>query len=249
MKQNEIILARHFDVSRVKGLLFDVDGTLSDTDDRLIHRISKYLAPIARLHKEQGAHHLARTLVMAMETPANTIYHLFDRVHLDQPLSKIYDWLSRKRNKKKSMQDRFWIIPGVKNMLDDFDGRMRMAVVSARDKDTTHHLEHFELQQYFDVVVTAQTCNHTKPFPTGDFRRRADRAGACSMCDDRRHDCGCESRESAGAQTIAVLCGFGSRRELKRRRGFDCGVDSRYSRVVYALIAKGQRIRCLPEAD
>ncbi|HPX94889.1 MAG TPA: HAD-IA family hydrolase [Brevefilum fermentans] len=227
MKQNEIILARHFDVLRVKGLLFDVDGTLSDTDDRLIHRISKYLAPIARLHKEQGAHHLARTLVMAMETPANTIYHLFDRVHLDQPLSKIYDWLSRKRNKKKSMQDRFWIIPGVKNMLDDFDGRMRMAVVSARDKDTTHQfLEHFELQQYFDVVVTAQTCNHTKPFPDPVIFA-AEQIGLepaqCVMIGDTIVDV--KAGKSAGAQTIAVLCGFGSRRELERA-GADLIVES-----------------------
>ncbi len=59
MKRNEIILARHFDVSRVKGLLFDVDGTLSDTDDRLVDRISKYLAPITRLHKELDAHYHA----------------------------------------------------------------------------------------------------------------------------------------------------------------------------------------------
>ena len=165
MKQNEIILARHFDVSRVKGLLFDVDGTLSDTDDRLIHRISRYLAPIARLHKEQGAHHLARTLVMAMETPANTIYHLFDRVHLDQPLSKIYDWLSRKRNKKKSMQDRFWIIPGVKNMLDDFDGRMHMRSAWIR----TPHINFWSTLNCSSILTLLslpRPATTRNPFPT-----------------------------------------------------------------------------------
>jgi len=218
MNPSEIILSRHFDALRVRGLLFDVDGTLSDTDDHLVDRISKRLNPIAWLHKDRDTEHMARAFVMAMETPANFIYHLADRVHLDKPLSQVYDHLSRRRHKRIPAQERFWIIPGVKAMLAYFYQKFPMAVVSARDERTTlHFLENFDLLPYFDVIVTAQTCIHTKPFPDPVIYA-AQQIGLepdqCVMIGDTIVDV--QAGKSAGAQTIAVLCGFGSYQELER---------------------------------
>lgn len=227
MNPKEIYISRHFDVLRVRGLLFDMDGTLSDTDDHLVDWISNLLNPIAWLHKDGDTEHMARAFVMAMETPANFFYSLADRLHLDQPLSKVYDWLTRKRHEKTPAHERFWIIPGVKPMLDHFYGHLPMAVVSARDKRTTlHFLEHFDLLPYFVVVVTAQTCIHTKPFPDPVIYA-AQQIGLdpdqCVMIGDTIVDV--QAGKAAGAQTIAVLCGFGSQRELERS-GADLIVES-----------------------
>jgi phosphoglycolate phosphatase-like HAD superfamily hydrolase len=103
-------------------------------------------------------------------------------------------------------------------MLDQLKGRFPMGVVSARDRNTTlHFLEHFGLMPYFEVVVTAQTCQHTKPFPDPvNFAAQALglEAEQCVMVGDTIVDV--YAGRSAGAQTIAVLCGFGTQRELER---------------------------------
>lgn len=218
MNPKENYISGQIDVSQVRGLLFDMDGTLSDTDDHLVDWIAKRLKPVAWLHKDRNTQHMARAFVMAIETPANFFYSLADRLHLDKPLSKVYDWLTRKRHEKIPVEERFWIIPGVQSMLAYFYGNLPMAVVSARGERTTlHFLEHYNLLSYFKVVVTAQTCIHTKPFPDPVIYAALElglEPEQCVMIGDTIVDV--QAGKSAGAQTIAVLCGFGSERELER---------------------------------
>lgn len=227
MTHDNPIISGMIDISKVRGLLFDVDGTLSDTDDHLVERIAKRIKPISWLHKEGDTHHIARSFVMAIETPANFFYGLADRMHLDRPFSLIYDRLTRKRHARTPAHERFWIVPGVDTMLANLWGKLPMSVVSARDKRTTlHFLEHFDLLKYFETVVTAQTCIHTKPFPDPVIYA-AHQMGLepehCVMIGDTTVDV--RAGRSAGAQTIGVLCGFGSQHELEGA-GADLIVDS-----------------------
>ncbi|MFU8827574.1 MAG: HAD family hydrolase [Brevefilum sp.] len=217
MTHDTPIISGQIDISKVRGLLFDVDGTLSDTDDHLIERIAKRLKPVAWLHKEGDTRHIARSFVMAIETPANFFYGLADRMHLDRPFSKVYERLTHKRHIKTPAHERFWIVPGVDKMLAYFWEKLPMGVVSARDERTTmHFLEHFDLLKYFEVVVTAQTCIHTKPFPDPVVyaaRQMGLEPEHCVMIGDTTVDV--RAGRAAGAQTIGVLCGFGSQRELE----------------------------------
>ena len=212
------IVSGQIDLTQVRGFLFDMDGTLSDTDDHLIERISRRLRPISWLWKDRDPRRFARWFVMTAESPANSLYSLADRLHLDAHLAKLYDWYSRRRHEKTPAHERFWIVPGVKAMLDQLKGRFPMGVVSARDRNTTlHFLEHFGLLPYFEVVVTAQTCQHTKPFPDPVIyaaKALGLKAEQCVMVGDTIVDV--VAGRSAGAQTIAVLCGFGTQRELER---------------------------------
>lgn len=227
MSEAESIISGQIDLTRVRGLLFDVDGTLSDTDDHFVERLSRYVKPVAWLRKDRDANRFARGIVMGIETPANFFYSLADRFHLDKPLARVYERFSRKRHERTPAHERFWIIPGVKAMLDHFKGRLPMAVVSARDRKTTlHFLEHFDLLPYFDVIVTAQTCIHTKPFPDPVIFAAQElgfEPDGCVMIGDTVVDV--LAGKSAGAQTIAVLCGFGTEREL-RRAGADLIISS-----------------------
>jgi N-acetyl-D-muramate 6-phosphate phosphatase len=226
MTPAEIIPYGQINRSRVGGLLFDVDGTLSDTDDRLVERIARVFTPLPWL-TDDAPQRFAREFVMAVETPANFMYSMADRFHLDKPLAKVYDWLSRKRHERIPADERYWIIPGVKAMLDHFKGHFPMGVVSARDKRSTQYfLEHFDLMPYFEVIVTAQTTTHTKPFPDPVIfaaHQLGLEPDQCVMIGDTIVDV--QSGRSAGAQTVAVLCGFGSYKELKRA-GADLIVSS-----------------------
>jgi len=206
------------DVSLVRGILFDVDGTLSDTDDHMVDQVSQMLRPISWIFRNRNPQRFARWLVMAMETPANYIYGLADKIGPDASLSRIYDLVSRQSKPQKSKHGRFWIIPGVREMLSVLSDAFPMAVVSARDAVTTRcFLEYFELLSFFDIVVTSQTCNHTKPYPDPVIHAAEAldlRPANCLMVGDTIVDI--HAGKAAGTQTAAVLCGFGTQKELKR---------------------------------
>lgn len=210
--------SKRIDISRIKGLMFDVDGTLSDTDDHMVERLSRFLSPVSWLFRNDDPMRFARRMVMASETPANFIYGLADSLGLDAPVAKIYSTISQRRKKKNSKRVEFRMIDGVKEMLARFKGKFPMAVVSARDVETTRRfLETFDLIPYFDVVVTSQTCKHTKPYPDPVIfaAKQLDLPPEnCVMIGDTIVDI--RAGKSAGTQTIAVLCGFGTERELKR---------------------------------
>jgi len=114
---------------------------------------------------------------------------------------------------------KFLLIPGVKEMLADLAQRYPLAVVSARDERTTRlFLEQFDLLPYFKCIATAQTCRHTKPFPD-PVLWAAEQMGVpaedCLMVGDTTVDM--RAGNSAGAQTVGVLCGFGEEMELRRQ--------------------------------
>ncbi len=206
------------DFNRVKGLLFDVDGTLSDTDDHMVARLVQGLGRAAWLFPNRNPRPFARWLVMALETPANFIYGIPDKFGFDEILAQWYNRLTRRRRSKLATHDRFLIVPGVKEMLAALRDEYPMAVVSARDAETTQYfLKAFDLLPFFDCVVTAHTCEYTKPFPD-PVLYAAEQLGFspedCLMIGDTIVDI--HAGKAAGAQTVAVLCGFGTQRELRR---------------------------------
>ena len=197
------------DIQRIKALCFDVDGTLSDTDDLYVHKISRFFPHF--LFRDPD--HAARRLVMWVEAPGNALLGLTDTIGLDDEITALIDWLSRhqKRSSKK-----FWLIPDVDKMLAQLKGHYPMAVVSARDeKGTMRFLEQFDLVQYFDVVVTGQSAQHTKPYPDPILfaaQKMNVRPEECLMIGDTTVDM--RAGKSAGTQLVGVLCGFGEEPEL-----------------------------------
>jgi HAD superfamily hydrolase (TIGR01549 family) len=206
-------------VSRIQAICFDVDGTLSDTDNMFVAHLARWLRPIRPLLPGKSTHHAARRLVMASENPANFVAGVLDRVGLDKLLFALADWSAHTFHRKVT---RYWLVPGVKTMLAELSQRYPLAVVSARDARTTHaFLEQFKLVPYFRCIATDQTCRHTKPYPD-PILWVAEQMGvppeACLMIGDTTVDI--RAGRAAGAQTIGVLCGFGEEAEL-RGRGAD----------------------------
>jgi phosphoglycolate phosphatase-like HAD superfamily hydrolase len=213
------------DWERIKAICFDVDGTLSDTDNHVIAQIVNPLRGIHWLFPESAQNKLARAVVMAVETPGNFLYNLADRVGIDQTMLSLSDWLNR--HALHRTPERFWIIPGVEDLLNWFGNCFPLSIVSARSRSGTEaFLNQFELTTKFKAVATSQTCRHTKPFPD-PVLWAADRMGVppanCLMVGDTVVDI--RAGRAAGAQTAGVLCGFGTRRELERA-GADVIFDS-----------------------
>jgi phosphoglycolate phosphatase-like HAD superfamily hydrolase len=201
---------------RIQALCFDVDGTLRDTDDQLVLRLSRYLSWFSFSFPKRDPQPFARKVIMAIENPGNLLLGLPDRLGFDHYLAAASERLSHLRPGKKT--GNFLMVPGVKEMLARLYPHYPMAVISARDEpNTLRFLEHFELQAYFQIIVTAQTCRHTKPFPD-PVLHAAQKLGVspsdCLMIGDTVVDI--RSGRSAGAQTLGVLCGFGEEAELRQ---------------------------------
>jgi HAD superfamily hydrolase (TIGR01509 family) len=156
---------------------------------------------------------------MASEGPGNFALSLPDRLGLDDELAVLVNWIARRTH---SRPGNFRLIAGVDGMLAQLARSYPLAVVSARNERTTGaFLDQFHLGTFFRCVATAQTCEHTKPYPD-PILWAADKMGvapeACLMVGDTTVDI--RAGVAAGAQTVGVLCGFGEEPEL-RQRGAD----------------------------
>ena len=200
------------DPTRVRAVLFDVDGTLRNTDDEIVASVWRALrfTPIA--NKE----HIARRLVMAMESPANAAYTMLDRVGLDAPLHSFVSRLHR--TQVGTMPKKFWLVPGVSGLVNELRSRYKLGIVTARDEAHANaFLFWARLPVQFDAVANAFTCEHTKPFPDPVIwcaKKLGLQPAECLLIGDSGVDM--RAGKSAGAQTVGVLCGFGTRTELER---------------------------------
>jgi phosphoglycolate phosphatase-like HAD superfamily hydrolase len=201
-------------VARIHAICFDVDGTLSDTDDVMVAQLAELLYPFSFLYPGKDLIKMARGIVMETEGTANLLAGFTDRIGLDDEIFALKDWLVRLSKKKVKP---FQIIPGVKAMLEELGRRYPLAVVSARDTTSTmDFLNQFDLVSHFKVIVTDQTCPHTKPFPDPILwaaQKMGVPAQDCLMVGDTTVDI--RAGKAAGAQTIGVLCGFGEEQELR----------------------------------
>lgn len=192
-------------------MCFDVDGTLSDTDDLYAQMVSKLFPRF--LFKDPD--YSARRFVMWIEAPGNALLGLADTLHLDDEMIAVIDWLSRHR---KHSDRKFLLVPGVDEMLKQLHGRYPMSVVSARDeKGTMRFLEQYDLAKYFDAIVTGLSAVHTKPYPDPVLlaaQKMKVPPENCLMIGDTTVDI--RAGKAAGAQTVGVLCGFGEELELRK---------------------------------
>lgn len=200
------------DKDTVEAILFDLDGTLMDTDDQAVETLARYLQRL-RWPQPQWA---ARRIIMASETPGNALMTLIDVLGLNAPFATITDRLRRSRGLRA--QADFRIIAGVAEMLTGLDGRYRLAVVTTRGRvEAEASLEQYGLRGVFDVLVTRESTWRCKPHPA-PIRHAACLLGVpverCVMVGDTTVDV--KAARRAGAWAVGVLCGFGRRAELER---------------------------------
>jgi phosphoglycolate phosphatase-like HAD superfamily hydrolase len=201
-----------FDKDAVEAVLFDLDGTLMDTDDQAVERLAQRLQKLRWPNPQRAA----RRLVMAAETPGNALLTILDMFGLDALLRALSDRLYTWRGLRT--RGNFRIMPGVDAMLPALGERYKLAVVTTRSKgDTETFLDQYTLHGLFQALATCESTWRLKPHPA-PVRYAAKQLGVpverCVMVGDTTVDV--RSGRRAGAQAVAVLCGFGERDELER---------------------------------
>ena len=200
------------DRGAIDAVLFDLDGTLMDTDDQAVESLVRRLQ---RLHWPRP-HRAARRLIMASETPGNALMTTVDLLGLDAPLAAWTDRLRRWRGLRTRAN--FRMVADAREMLAALNGRYRLAVVTTRGLDEAEtFLDQYDLRGLFEQLVTHESTWRLKPHPA-PIRHAARLLGLpterCVMVGDTTVDMRAARR--AGAWAVAVLCGFGERGELER---------------------------------
>lgn len=205
-----------FDPTRVQAILFDLDGTLADTDDQFIHKAGETMRRVSFLFPKGGPEQFLRWSLMVAETPMNLLAGLPDWLGIDDELHRTFTWLAQHGGPKS--QKAFWLMEGADTLLQGLAARYHLAVVTARpEPDTLAFLDQFNLRPMFKAVASAHTAPYTKPYPDPVLwvaEQLKIPPDACLMVGDTTVDILAGKR--AGAQTVGVLCGFGERNELEQ---------------------------------
>jgi N-acetyl-D-muramate 6-phosphate phosphatase len=209
-----------FNAAQVQAILFDVDGTLADTDDEYIRRAARLMGPLRWLFPRQDPTAFLRWGVMTVESPLNALISIPDGLGLDDKLVALSNWLEDRRPRR--VASHFVLMAGALSLLETLSAHYPLGVVTARpERQILGFLEQFGLKPFFKIVASAQTAPRTKPYPDPVLWAAAALGVPpqnCLMVGDTTVDILAGKR--AGAQAIGVLCGFGERAELER-----CGAD------------------------
>ena len=200
----------------IRAILFDLDGTLLDTDDMLVERWAGRLDRVPLLRRLYKGQRLARRVVMAIETPMNALITLLDILGLDEKFFALSDWVRLILGQRTPAQ--YVAIEGAVQFIRELSTTYDLAIITTRSRvDTSVFLKAFGLIDCFEVIVTRQDVKRLKPHPE-PVRQAAEKLGLppeqCVIVGDTTVDV--QAGKRAGALTVGVLCGFGERPELER---------------------------------
>jgi phosphoglycolate phosphatase len=199
----------------IDAILFDLDGTLVETDNDAVESLARRLRPVRWLLPKRDTRRAARGILMAGEGPSNSILTLLDRVGLDDNALDLGDRLRSLRGLHTPIN--FRPVDGMVEALYDLGRRYHLAIVTTRSRE---HAETFLAQQglteLIRVIVGREDTWRIKPHPS-PILYASEQLGVpverCLMVGDTRVDIW--AARASGARSIGVLCGFGSKHELE----------------------------------
>ena len=192
-------------------LLFDLDGTLTDSGKGIIHSVLYALKKFDIEVKDQAQ--LYDYIVPPLVEYLQKIY----RVSKEQALQAVCYY--REYFIEKGIYENK-VISGIQALLDELkhSGKNLVVATSKPEEYTIKILEHFNLSSYFQFVAGA-TMDETRNSKTAVIAYALNHLNIASknevvMIGDRKHDI--EGAKDNDIDSIGVLFGYGSRKELEQ---------------------------------
>lgn len=198
----------------VRAILFDLDGTLAETDDSLVKRWSTSLHFLRRVMPRLDTERLARRLVGACARASARALALLDRLGLDDETFRLYARVRRLQGLLPT--DGLQPVEGTPQLARALAGRYRLGLITSRSQEEAKaFLERNGFDGVFSVIVARDTSPRLKPHPQ-PVRQAAEKLGVppaqCVVVGDTLEDI--RAAKAAGALAIGVLCGLGDQHDL-----------------------------------
>ncbi|HHB90640.1 MAG TPA: AI-2E family transporter [Anaerolineae bacterium] len=198
----------------IAAVLFDLDGTLAETDETLIQRIMAWLGPLNRLFPNNNAETYVRRWVMRLEPVVAWVLSRLDAVDLDDDAFNAVRRVRTLLGYKKSLD--LQPVDGALPTLETLRTRYRLGLVTTRDRHSTRRfLDRYGFTPLFDVIIAREDVHRLKPHPEPVIKA-AEALGVepvqCVMVGDTLADI--HAARAAGAASVGVLTGFGTKEAL-----------------------------------
>ncbi len=208
-------------MTNITLIVFDVDGTLAETDDYYVEKLSVLGNKILPFISVECFAKIFRPIIMVGETILHGIYRLLDIVGLDKIISKIHS--------KFSVKDKYKYkeVKGMRKVLKKLSENYMLGIITSGGRHSTEaFIEKYKIGKYIKFVVSSEDCKYIKPHPA-PLLKIAEDAGVkpenCVLVGDTIFDILCAHR--AGAYAVAVKSGFDSVRFLNLHKA-DLILDS-----------------------
>ncbi len=192
------------------AILFDMDGTLIDTDNV---DVQNWQRRIERLTDHPDGDQLARNLITAIKSPVNVAFTLFDMAGLDGPLIRLVVRLQGSKDLAT-----YPAVTGALEAVQMLSDRYRIAAVSTRSTTEIHSfLAGHGVADLFGTLIGRDSTYRIKPHAQ-PVHAAAAALGVpverCLMVGDTAVDS--RAGRAAGAWCAGVLCGYGKAPELEK---------------------------------
>ena len=192
-----------------KTILFDLDGTLTDSAPGITNSVAHALAHFG-IHEEPG------NLLKFIGPPLNESLPEFYGFTPEQTTEAVVVF-------REYFVEKGWCenapYPGIADLLRDLRaaGKQLMVATSKPEVQAVRILKHFGLAEYFDYICGAPPGNEDGARKSAVILRALEWAEDVSqavMVGDRRHDVA--GAAEAGLPCVGVLYGYGGREELEK---------------------------------
>lgn len=198
----------------VSAVLFDLDGTLVETDDETVAALAASLARFRLLLPQGDVQRAARHLAGWANDQLNWWLAALDKVKLDRPAQRLARRLGLIQ--ENSLGRTLTPVAGTIALVQRLQSRYRLGIVSTRTRDEVCvYLDQQGLRGQFAVIVGSDSTERIKPHPQ-PILWAASQLGVAPehviMVGDTEADV--RAAQAAGALAVGVLCGFGDEADL-----------------------------------
>lgn len=200
----------------VAAVLFDLDGTLVETDDETVARLARPLALVRAVLPGRDVQRAARHLAGWINDHFNGGLAVLDWLRLDELAQR----LARRWGLIHANSAERPLVPvaGTIDLVHALYGRYLLGIVSTRTAGEVQvYLAQQGLAGHFAVIVGSDSTARIKPHPQPILhaaRRLGLNPGHVLMVGDTAADV--RAAKAAGALAVGVLCGFGDRADLRQ---------------------------------